>query len=192
MNAPGAANARIHVAEPGDVWFFAYGSLMWDPGFTPAEVQPARLHGYHRQFCVRSQNYRGTKSSPGLALGLDRGGSCMGHALRIAERDRDEVFDYIARREMREAIYIFRRVRLKLAGQRVDGYTLVVNRDNFLYAGRLPEAEIVRTIVRSSGQRGRNMEYLASTVRHLDELGIGDGPMHRLLAVAKKEEGLKR
>ncbi len=184
MSAP---DARIHVAEPGDVWFFAYGSLMWEPGFSPVEVQPARLHGYHRQFCVRSRNYRGTKTSPGLVLGLDRGGSCRGHALRIAARDRDEVFDYIARREMREEIYIFQQVRLVLAARRVDGYALVVNRDNFLYAGRLPEAEIVRTIVHSSGRRGRNMEYLASTVRHLDELGIGDGPMHRLLAVVEKE-----
>ena len=30
-------------------------------------------------------------------------------------------------------------------------------------------------------------DYLASTVRHLDDLGIGDGPMHRLLAVVEDE-----
>lgn len=179
--------SKIDIAEPGDVWFFAYGSLMWDPGFEPVEVQPARLHGYHRAFCVRSHRYRGTKASPGLVLGLDRGGSCQGHALRVAERDRAQVFEYLAEREMPEEIYSCRRVRLVLAERCVDGYTLVVNRDNFLYAGGLPEAEIVRTIARSSGQRGCNRDYLASTVRHLDELGIGDGPMHRLLAVVEEE-----
>lgn len=180
-------NSRIEVTEPGDVWFFAYGSLMWDPGFAPVEVRPARLHGYHRAFCVRSRHYRGTVAAPGVVLGLDRGGSCHGRALRVAERDRAHVFEYLAEREMPEEIYSCRRVRLALGRRRVDGYTLVVNRDNFLYAGRLSEAEIARIIVNSEGGRGRNRDYLASTVRHLDKLGIGDGPMHRLLAVVEDE-----
>ena len=51
---------KIIVDQPGDVWFFAYGSLMWDPGFRPAEVRPALLHGWHRRFCVASAIYRGT------------------------------------------------------------------------------------------------------------------------------------
>ena len=180
-------NSRIEVTEPGDVWFFAYGSLMWDPGFAPVEVRPARLYGYHRAFCVRSRHYRGTAAAPGVVLGLDRGGSCHGRALRVAERDRAHVFEYLAEREMPEEIYTCRRVRLALGRRRVDGYALVVNRDNFLYAGRLSEAEIARIIVNSEGERGRNRDYLASTVRHLDKLGIGDGPMHRLLAVVEDE-----
>ncbi len=179
--------STIHITEPGDVWFFAYGSLMWDPGFEPIEMQPARLYGYHRAFCVRSHRYRGTEASPGLVLGLDPGGSCRGRALRVAERDRAQVFEYLAEREMPEEIYTCRRVRLALADRRIDGYTLVVNRNNFLYAGGLTNAEIVRTIVRSSGRRGRNRDYLASTVRHLDELGIGDGPMYRLLAAVEQQ-----
>jgi cation transport protein ChaC len=180
-------NSTIDIAEAGDVWFFAYGSLMWDPGFVPVEVQPARLYGYHRAFCVRSRHYRGTAAAPGVVLGLDRGGSCHGRALRVAERDRAHVFEYLAEREMPEAIYTCQRVRLALGRRRVDGYALVVNRDNFLYAGRLSEAEIARIIVNSEGGRGRNRDYLASTVRHLDDLGIGDGPMHRLLAVVEDE-----
>jgi hypothetical protein len=28
--------------------------------------------------------------------------------------------------------------------------------------------------------------YLENTVRHLDELGIGDGPMHRLLDMVER------
>ena len=178
---------RIDIAETGDVWFFAYGSLMWDPGFAPVEVRPARLYGYHRAFCVRSRHYRGTAAAPGGVLGLDHGGAWHGRALRVAERDRAHVFEYLAEREMPEEIYTCRQVRLALGRRRVDGYALVVNRDNFLYAGRLSEAEIARIIVNSEGGRGRNRDYLASTVRHLDDLGIGDGPMHRLLAVVEDE-----
>ena len=178
---------RIDIAEAGDVWFFAYGSLMWDPGFAPVEVRPARLYGYHRAFCVWSRHYRGTAAAPGMVLGLDRGGSCHGRALRVAERDRAHVFEYLAEREMPEEIYTCRRVRLALGTRRVDGYTRVGNRDNLRYAGRLSEAEIARIIVNGEGGRGRNRDYLASTVRHLDDLGIGDGPMHRLLAVVERE-----
>ena len=51
-------------------WVFAYGSLMWNPGFATPETQAARLHGWHRAFCIYSEHYRGTPKRPGLILGL--------------------------------------------------------------------------------------------------------------------------
>jgi cation transport protein ChaC len=57
---------------------FGYGSLMWDPGFPHAEVQPALLRGFHRALCIYSRFHRGTLARPGLVLGLDRGGACRG------------------------------------------------------------------------------------------------------------------
>jgi cation transport protein ChaC len=172
---------RIVVAEPGDIWFFAYGSLMWDPGFDPMEVRPALLRGWHRRFCVASVIYRGTPDAPGLSLGLDRGGSCRGRALRIAEADRPRVLAYLAEREMPEEIYSCRKVRLETPAGSLDGYTLVVNRDHALYVGALPPDEIAARIARSSGARGANRDYLEQTVRHLDQLGIAEGALHRLL-----------
>jgi cation transport protein ChaC len=54
---------------PGeDFWVFAYGSLMWNPGFPFLESHPALVRGYHRSFCVESTHYRGTKEKPGLVL----------------------------------------------------------------------------------------------------------------------------
>ena len=176
---------RIVVEEPGDVWFFAYGSLMWDPGFAPVEVRPARLHGWHRAFCVRSVRYRGTPDAPGLALGLDRGGSCLGRALRVAEVDRERVFGYLEAREMPEEIYSCRPMRMRTPQEPIQGYGLVVNRDNHLYDGALSPDQVARRIACSAGERGPNRDYLANTVAHLDELGIGDGPMHDLLAAVE-------
>ena len=31
---------------PHHTWVFAYGSLVWNPGFAPAESVQARLEGY--------------------------------------------------------------------------------------------------------------------------------------------------
>lgn len=55
-------------------WVFAYGSLMWKPGFEFEEASPALLRGYHRAFCIASTHYRGNPEVPGLVLGLDREG----------------------------------------------------------------------------------------------------------------------
>jgi cation transport protein ChaC len=172
---------RIVIEEPGDFWFFAYGSLMWDPGFTPAETRPALVRGWHRKFCVASVIYRGTPEAPGLSLGLDRGGACRGLALRITASDRDDVLDYLTKREMPEAIYRSHRVRLETPDGTVTGYTLVVNRDHKLYVAPLPVEITAARIARSSGKRGPNRDYLENTVQHLDLLGITDGPLHRLL-----------
>jgi cation transport protein ChaC len=172
---------QIIIEEPGDVWFFAYGSLMWDPGFVAAETRPALLRGWHRRFCVASVIYRGTPERPGLSLGLDHGGSCWGLALRIKASDRQAVLAYLAEREMPEEIYSSRKVSIGTDYGALTAYTLVVNRDHFLYVSGLGFEESAARIAASAGKQGPNVDYLAQTVGRMDELGIRDGAMHRFL-----------
>lgn len=171
---------NITLVEPGDIWVFAYGSLMWDPGFAFEERVPAALGGYHRAFCVSSPSYRGTREKPGLVLGLIRGGSCRGIALRVAAARRREVMEYLEAREMPEPIYHCKLLRMRIPAGPIHAYGFVVNRSHELYTGKLSFDAIARRILESEGNRGPNRAYLANTVRHLDELGLADTTIHAI------------
>jgi cation transport protein ChaC len=169
--------------RPGaDLWVFGYGSLLWRPGFPHEEVRPAVLHGYHRAFCMWSYHYRGTRARPGLVLGLDSGGACRGRAFRVAPADVQDVRRYLWDREMITAMYRERIVPVRLPddGARVLALTYTVDHGHEQYAGKLSLDEQAAIIAAAHGDNGANVEYLMQTVDHLDELGIGDGPLHAL------------
>jgi cation transport protein ChaC len=162
------------------VWIFAYGSLMWSPEMRFAEALPARIHGYHRSFCLYSPEYRGTREKPGLVLGLDRGGSCRGIAYRLAEATLAAEIDLLWTREMTGFVYHMTPLTMTTERGPVAGYAFTVRRDSPDYAGRLPHDFAARIIATSRGDRGTGRDYLANTVRHLEQLGISDGALHRI------------
>src|SRR5579883_3089065 len=165
-----------------EIWIFGYGSLMWDPGFAYLERAPALLRGYHRAFCIYSHRYRGTPEKPGLVLGLDRGGACRGIAYRIDPAERDCVLAYLHEREMSNRVYVQKALPVALGdGRKVAALTHVTVRGHEQYTGKLAAEAIVALICQGHGERGPCADYLINTVRHLDELGIKDGPLHDLL-----------
>jgi glutathione-specific gamma-glutamylcyclotransferase len=171
-----------------DFWIFAYGSLMWRPGFEFIEARPALLKGYHRAFCISSTHYRGSQDKPGLVLGLDRGGACRGRAYCIAAEKAVPVARYLHEREMVSGVYEPRWLRVATAQGPLTAATYVADRTHPEYAGKLPTARMVELIRQGIGTAGSNLDYLVNTVRHLDELGIVDGPLHRLLREVQGKE----
>jgi cation transport protein ChaC len=171
-----------------DIWVFGYGSLMWNPGFEHIEKRDARLHGWHRAFCVYSHRYRGTPERPGLVLGLDRGGSCRGIAYRIARTRARDTLAYLWDREMVLGVYRPRVLHTCCPEGRLACHAFTVDRGHAQYAGGLSVEEMVRLIRQGVGKGGPNREYLANTVRHLDGLGITDGPLHRLLSLVESRD----
>ena len=164
-----------------DVWVFAYGSLMWNPAFHFVERRTVRLYGYHRSFCLSTPLGRGSPDCPGLVLGLDRGGSVQGVALRIDEALVEEELDVIWSREMVTGSYRPTWVRLNDEdGNRVHGITFVMRRDCDRYAGHLTMEETAARISRAVGRLGPCSDYLENTVTAMDEIGIADGYMHDL------------
>ncbi|PWJ84824.1 cation transport protein ChaC [Pseudaminobacter salicylatoxidans] len=165
----------------GDFWVFGYGSLIWRPGFAHVETQRARLYGYRRSLCVRSHVHRGTPERPGLVLGLDRGGSCVGLAFRVPGDLHDEVVGYLRARELVTHVYLERTRLIRLdAGKTVEAICYVVDRNHTQYAGNLDEAEAARIVSGATGQSGRNEEYVLNTLQHLEALGIRDHWLERV------------
>ncbi|MFQ5995360.1 MAG: gamma-glutamylcyclotransferase [Acidiferrobacterales bacterium] len=177
---------RLHLPE-GDLWVFGYGSLMWKPGFPYVEALPARLHGYHRALCVWSWVYRGTQDKPGLVLGLDRGGSCVGRAFRVRAKDKQATADYLYQREMVTAVYVPVLVPVRLDDtRRVTALVFIADRSHPQYAGDLSAEKAANVVRRAHGEGGPNADYIANTVAHLDELGIADNLLHEVDALVNR------
>ena len=161
--------------EPGtDIWVFGYGSLVWNPLVHHEERRVARLHGYHRSFCLWSHVNRGSMQKPGLVLGLDAGGSCRGVAFRIAARHMAEELRLLWRREMVLGVYSPRWATVETAGDTLQAIAFFANREHANYAGKLPLESVIKTLVSARGPLGTPAEYLLETVRGLVEHGVRD------------------
>jgi cation transport protein ChaC len=169
-----------------ELWVFAYGSLMWQPGFAFSEQAPAALIGAHRSLCIYSFHHRGTPDKPGLVLGLDEGGACRGVAFRVGAENSDETLAYLRAREQITDVYVEAMKPVSLldgSGRECDAVCYVADRGHPQYAGRL-SIESQASLVRSAcGRSGTNTEYVLNTVRHLEEAGIHDV---ELAALAKR------
>ncbi|HET6468443.1 MAG TPA: gamma-glutamylcyclotransferase [Geminicoccaceae bacterium] len=167
---------------PGeDLWLFGYGSLIWNPAFHFEERRLARLHGYHRQFCLWTHAGRGTAERPGLMLGLERGGSCPGVAFRVAHDAIESELDLVWRREMVTGAYRPRWVRVRTDRGSVRAVAFVINRAYERYAGPPDDLRIVEAVALAEGPLGACRDYLFNTAAHLEELGIKDRGLARLV-----------
>lgn len=165
-----------------DLWVFAYGSLMWNPGFTHAEVCTARLFGYHRALCILSLLWRGTPERPGLVLGLDRGGSCPGRAFRVEAALVPDTMERLYAREMPSGVYVPRFLPVRLEdGRRVTAWTFLARRDHPQYR-RDDGSEAAAALIRQgTGKAGPCRDYLANTLEQLHRLGLRDRRLENLL-----------
>src|SRR5690348_16132311 len=179
-----------------DLWVFAYGSLMWRPGFSYRERVSARLIGLHRALCVFSFVHRGTPERPGLVLGLDRGGMCRGIAYRVAASARTQTLHYLRAREQVTIVYVetMRQIELEEPAQRrVRAVCYICDRSHVQYAGRLTLAESLHHVRQGHGKSGVNRDYVLETVRALEALGYRESDLHLLAErLATQESGMRK
>ncbi len=165
------------------MWVFAYGSLMWNPGFRFRESRPALLGGWRRALCVYSYVYRGTRARPGLVFGLERGGECRG--LAFLADDADAALEYLDRRELVGDVYERRLLPIAAGGESVRAQAYVVRPDHEQYAGGLSEAQAAELVANGVGQAGENLDYVRNTLARMNELGVEDAALKSLLAAAE-------
>ena len=79
-------------------------------------------------------------------------------------------------------VYQMRPVAVRTLHGTVAAQACVVRRASPDYAGRLSLDAAARVLATAVGGRGSGRDYLAKTVRHLEELGIRDGLLHRIAA----------
>lgn len=172
---------RVVLPQGASLKLFAYGSLMWRPGFPYNKASSAKIRGYHRSFCVVSTHYRGSPDQPGLVLGLDRGGSCSGVFYEVAAKDSPAALEYLHEREMVTGIYEPRWVKtITHEGNIETALTYVVDRTHRQYAGKLSPQDVIDHIAKAIGIAGANKEYLINTLAHLRDLQLRDPKLEQL------------
>jgi cation transport protein ChaC len=170
-----------------DVYVFGYGSLIWNPAFHFIDKAPARLRGWHRRFCLRMFQGRGSRETPGLMLALDHGGSCNGVAFRIAAAKAREELHVLWQREMFGGAYNARWVNLVTPdGAKIRAVTFVINRKHPRYIPELSLEQTAALIATGCGDLGTCREYLENTISHLAQLGLKDAGLERIAKTLPK------
>lgn len=187
-DAERAVQVRAMLARaprPGRVWVFAFGSLIWNPAFHFGERRTARIHGFHRRFCLWARAGRGSPERPGLMLSLETGGSCTGVAYRLEPGTEATELDVLWRREMFTMAYrpVWTVARTPLGPE--PAITFSANRAHERYAPGLDDEAVARHLASGAGPMGRSCDYLFDTVEHLRQLGIRDRRLEALEAAVR-------
>jgi len=169
----------------GDLWVFGYGSLMWSPGFRPSAKSAALVRGYHRALCILSNRHRGTPEKPGLVMGLCRGGSCWGMALRVPAARVRRVLTVLWKREMMNRVYRPALIPVVVeSGCRVRALAFIADASHRQFVRELDLHGRARMVAQGIGQRGPCLDYIRNTLEHMLALGVNDPHLARILDAA--------
>jgi cation transport protein ChaC len=182
-------HAKLPPSGP-DFWVFAYGSLIWNPGFPYKSREAAKLVGYHRGYCITSQVYRGTPEAPGLVLGLERGGECEGVGYRVAAELHEETMRYLRERELITDVYDETLLTIETRdGGRHQAYAYVANTAHEQYVAMDDFELAIERIANAAGEAGPNYEYALNTWVNLAGLGIRDLLVERVADALRARDG---
>ncbi len=181
---PMLQEARRIWGEAGDLWVFAYASLIWRPDFDVVEQRLARVHGWHRALKMWSRVNRGTPDCPGLVFALLSGGSCHGAVLRVPREQGNAVLQQLWDREMVTGVYDPKWLQCATPEGPVRALTFTLSRNSPNFTGALGEQRYREIFASACGRYGTTLDYAIKTQHCLQQHGIHDPALRALLAHA--------
>lgn len=182
--------ARVE-REAGDqpISIFAYGSLIWNPEFQPANRKRATAYGWHRSFSLRIKRWRATSQQPGLMMALERGGRCDGVLFELSPEQRRRDLRALIAREIRysEVAGMMRWIPVRTANGDSRALTFWASTKRDGLTKPLPPEEAAYLLARACGEGGSCAEYLLKTIVDLQAEGIRDRNLWRLQALVATE-----
>lgn len=166
---------RLTAGRSGPIPVFAYGSLIWNPGFPVQKRRRATAIGWHRSFSIHLDHFRGTPDRPGLMLALASGGSCDGLLMEIEQGTERDSLRAILRRELvaHELASNVCWIEVDTEHGRQDALTFYADPVGTALV-ELTIEEQARRLACAAGSAGSGAEYLLRTVLGLNEAGIHD------------------
>jgi glutathione-specific gamma-glutamylcyclotransferase len=175
--------------QSAPLWLFAYGSLIWRPGFEYAERARGYVQGWSRRFWQGSTDHRGLPGAPGrvLTLAPEAGAVCWGVAYRLEPGAQESTLRHLDVRE--RGGYERHSVEFQCleGAQRASWPALVyvAAPDNPDYLGPALLQDIAQQVSGASGPSGSNLEYVLELHAVLASLGIDDPHVAELAALLR-------
>jgi cation transport protein ChaC len=179
----GATTAALIDAVPpdGEMWLFAFGSLIWNMRFTHDAERPGVVRGWHRDFCLGPDTrFRGNPAAPGYTLSLDRGGQCKGMVYRLPRENLAANIEGLLRKE---PPFPPRWLTVVTPEGPVRAFAFTHPGKAIGYAGHLSDEAVADALARAVGMVGSMAHYVYMTAQHLEQLGLCDDRLWRMQAL---------
>lgn len=170
-----AIRRRDLCGQTGDLWVFAYGSLMWDPALRFDDLRRAFLPDHARRFILKdTYGARGTAAAPGLMAALDLGPGCEGLAFRIPRPLVEDETRILWQRERIGPAYRAEFLDARTASGPLRVLAFLADHDAAQIEAELPRDEQVRCLATGEGFLGTSLDYIRGIETRLACLGIED------------------
>ncbi|PWL19590.1 gamma-glutamylcyclotransferase [Falsochrobactrum shanghaiense] len=179
---------RLMQDRPHPIPIFAYGSLIWNPGFPVRSRRRATAIGWHRSFSISLDHFRGTPERPGLMLALASGGNCEGLVLEIAAGTEAQSLRALLRRELVAHELAGNACWIEIETERGREQALTFYADPVgTQIAELTIEQQAQRLARAAGAAGSGAEYLLRTASGLEQFGIHDDYIWSLQKLVAEE-----